>query len=209
MKPTYALPVVFLLAVACSDSATAPPTKFAGTGVASLRLGDPPPPPVATSVVLCVNGTCVVADGSYFSNGDVTTALTSTATTAAAQTDGVCSFPGPSWLRFKDASTTQVNGGVQTASAKGRIQCLQLTATGAGTITIAGVTYQLAPPFTFENTPECVEFCASFTAGVTVDGVPAGTATGEAFERSFFESEFCGVDESGVPYCNFGESGIG
>jgi hypothetical protein len=202
MKATYALPALFLLAVACSDSATAPPAKLAATHVASVRAGDPPPPPAATAVVLCVNGACVVADGSYFSNGTAP-ALTATATTADAQTDGTCTFPGPSWLRFKDATTTELNGGDQTVgSAKGRIQCSQTTATGAGTITIAGVTYELAPPFTFQNTPDCVAFCASFTAGVTLDGVPAGTATGAAFERSYFENQFCTVDESGVPQCS-------
>ena len=201
MKATHALPVLFLLAVACSDSATAPPVKLAPNRVASVRVGDPPPPPVATSVVLCVSGAgCVVADGAYFSNG-TEPALTAAAATADAQTDGACTFPGPSWLRFKDASSTPVGSG-QTGSAKGRVQCSQLTATGAGTITIAGVTYELAPPFTFENTPTCVTFCASFTATVTLNGEPVGTANGAAFERSFFESQFCYIDEGGVPVCS-------
>jgi hypothetical protein len=208
MKATYALPIVFLLAVACSDSATAPPKKLAASDVASLRLGDPPPPPVATSVVVCVNGACVVADGSYFSNGPAPT-LAATAATADAQTDGACTFPGPSWLRFKDATTTELNGGDQTVgSAKGRIQCSQMTATGAGTITIGDVTYEIGPVLTFTNTPTCVALCASFTAEVTLNGQPAGTVSGAAFERSFFDDSFCTVDEGGVPQC-FAGSPIG
>jgi hypothetical protein len=208
MKFTYALPALFLLAVACSDSVTAPPNKLVPKGDAAKTTGDPPPPPVDAAVVVCVSGACVVADGAYFSNGSTTpVAAALTAAAAAAQTDGTCTFPGPSWLKFNDSNTTAFNGGV-TGSAKGKIECSHTTATGSGTITIGDLTYQIDQVLTFVNTPTCAEFCASFTATVTLNGQPAGTATGAAFERSFFDNAFCFVDESGVPQC-FNNSDIG
>jgi hypothetical protein len=209
MKFAYALPALFLVAVACSDSVTDPSSKLVPSSSARgavKRPGDPPPPPVDAAVVVCVNGACTVASGAYFTNGS-TTAVAAALTAAAASTDGTCTFPGPSWLKFHDSNTAALTTGA-TGSAKGKIECSHTTATGAGTVTIAGVTYELAPPFTFQNSPDCAGFCASFTATVTLNGVPAGTAAGAAFEQSFFDSAFCFVDESGVPQC-FNESDIG
>jgi hypothetical protein len=153
---------------------------------------------VDATVVLCVSTAgCTAASGSYFDNSTTTTGVAATAI-AAALTDGACAFPGPSWLRFKDATTTPVNGG-PIESAKGRIQCSQMTATGEGTITVGDVTYQLAPPFTFENTPDCVTFCASFTSNVTLDGVVVGTAGDDRQSSPYLQSlETWGVKSARV-----------
>ncbi|HKP33641.1 MAG TPA: hypothetical protein VJT70_02525 [Sphingomicrobium sp.] len=211
MKSSYSFPFLFLLAAACSsDAPTAPSSARAvapGDGVSVF--GEPPPPPIDADIVVCAAGACAVYAGDYFSNSNG--AGISASPFAQAQSGGVCTFPGHSYLKINEPI---VNANYNPeADANAQIRCSQLVATGRGEIEFYAngheVVVLLEQVRTFVNTPTCAVFCASFTADITVDGVlvPNG-AQGFAFNEEVYQ-DVCGEFTGGGPsFCDPRNIGI-
>jgi len=185
------LPLLAFVAFSCTDSTAPANSNMVRISTNPGSLGDPPPPPVDAAIVICVNSVCTEVDGSYFSNGGTTPAL-SAVKAANSQGDGVCVFTGPSWVKFSNKQSDAI------VSANGEIRCSHLTASGHGTIEFAGITVFLDQVILFDNQPTCSTFCGSFTA--TTD--PPGIAHGTVLNRQFF-NDFCRITEGGV-FCGEG-----
>ena len=214
MKSSYSFPFLFLLAAACSsDAPTAPSTDLAvapGDGVSVF--GEPPPPPVDADIVVCAAGACAVYAGDYFSNGSGGSGISALGKPfAQVHNEGVCTFPGHSFLKINEPI---VNANYNPeADANAQIRCSQLVATGSGELEFYALGHEvvvlLEQVRTFQNTPTCAVFCASFTADITVDGVlvPNG-AQGFAFNQEVYQ-EVCGEFTGGGPsFCDPRNIGI-
>jgi len=174
----------FLLAAACTDAPTAPTGLTPPTSIAA-DAGNPPPPPVDATAVVCAVG-CVAVDGEYFSNGDDPAAAAIGAETSG---EGVCTFDGSAWLNFDKKQDSDA-----AVSANGRIKCSHLIASGTGTIEYASglVVVNLDPIVLFNNIPECTTFCGNFLTTATVFDAETGEsrevpATGAIFNREFYD----------------------
>jgi hypothetical protein len=208
MKASASLLFLFLVVAGCTDTINSPTGLKAPSSTTGVIRGNPPPPPADAIVSVCSSASgCTVFEGTYFSDG-ADDALTAAITQLV---EGACTFPeSTSWLKFGNHQDPIGTDGEVSANAQ--IRCHNGRAAGNGRIeySVAGqaIVIQLQDVQTFVNSPECSvaePFCASFTANVTINGAPAGVATGQAFNREFFE-ENCDIGEGGSVFC--GEIGI-
>ena len=206
MKASASLLFLFLVVAGCTDTINSPTGLKAPSSTTGIVAGNPPPPPADAIVSVCSPAGCSVFEGTYFSDG-ADASLTAAITQLV---EGACAFPeSRSWLKF--GNHQEPLGADCTVSSNAQIRCHNGTAAGNGRISyeVGGVpiVIHFQDVQTFVNSPDCSldePFCASFTATVTVNGVPTGEATGQAFNREFFE-ENCDIGEGGV-FCGEGVS---
>lgn len=145
LLPQVAL--VFAVVYACTDSTSPGNSRtFLTPRTPVADLGDPPPPPVSTVILVEVQSPGIaVFTGVYFSNGEISDDGGTTIPT----------FDGTAWLRLDNKQPDVQGFSTAAVSANARFMARDMNFSGSGTLYIDGVAYRITEVDAFVPVEAC------------------------------------------------------